>query len=396
MALPEEYELFRKTLREYMEDNIAPDLPEADKKPLSKDALIDYQKGLIRDLGVGFSPDTEQDYTGDPFMYGIVSEEMSRVWPSLNVSLNMSFPGMFVEHAAEPTRDAMFPKYEAGELVACLGVTEPQAGSDSRQLQTTAEPDGDEWVLNGQKTWVSNAPVADLALVSAINQENGERDMYLVDRENSSFETSMLDKIGWKGSPTGEIFLDDCRIPRGNSFMELITARLESGEDLEDISPLGDTELDPLNAMFAFMRTGMGLMSVGIMQAAFEAAVDYCRERETFGKKLGEHQLIQEKIYDIKAAVESSRQMAYHTLDLLSRGDPEARKMSSLVKGYACEKAVEATYDASQVYGAMGLSKEYPLERYFRDARVMTIPDGTTEIQKLIVGKEILGLSAYA
>ncbi len=394
MRFSQEHEMFRKTLREYLEDNVEPDLPEADKKPLSKEDLIDYQQAFVKELGIGHAAETEGTLVEDPIMRGIVSEEMSRVWPSLHASINMSFPNTFVPYAAEPTRQALEPKYEDASLISCLGVTEPQAGSDSRKLETTAEPDGDEWILNGQKTWVTNAPVADLAIVSAINQETDERELFLVDNENSPFETSLLDKIGWKGSPTGEIFLDDCRIPRENRFLNVVTRQLEDAEE-EDNDGGEDLGLDPLNRMFASMRTGMALMSVGIMQAAFEDAVDYCQERETFGKQLGEHQLIQEKIYDIKAALESSRQMAYHTLQLIQDGDPEARMMSSLVKGYATEKSVEATYDASQIYGAMGLSKEYPLERYYRDARVMTIPDGTTEIQKLIVGKEILGMSAY-
>ncbi|MDY7080967.1 MAG: acyl-CoA dehydrogenase, partial [Halobacteria archaeon] len=223
-----------------------------------------------------------------------------------------------------------------------------------------------------------------------------------VDQENSPFETSELHKIGWKASPTGEVFLDDVRIPRDNNLSLMISNAIAEGKQLGDMLPYPDSvidlffELKPLNAIFAFMRTGMALMATGISQAALDDSIEYAKERETFGKKLGEHQLIQDMIYDMKCATESSRHMAYHAIDLLKEGNPEARMMSSLAKGYACKKCVDATYDAIQVHGAMGLSEEYPLERYYRDARVMTIPDGTTEIQKLIVASELLDLKAYS
>jgi len=139
----------------------------------------------------------------------------------------------------------------------------------------------------------------------------------------------------------------------------------------------------------------MAAMSVGICQAALDAALDYSQERETFGKPIAQHQLSQETLYDIKCATETSRQLTYRAAELVNEADPEARMMSSLAKGYATEKSVDATSDAIRVYGGNGLSKDYPLERYFRDARIMTIPDGTTEIQKLIVGYELTDMQAY-
>lgn len=401
MKLNDEQQMFKDNLRDFMESEIAPDVPEKSDRALTKDEIIDYQKKMER-IGVGFSPELADEYFGDLYFYGIGSEEISRVWPSLNVTLNMSFPVMFVEHASDETREAMMGKLEAGEIIGGLGVSEPDSGSDTVNLDTTAEPVDDGYIINGQKTWVSNAPVADVILIAAQNEESGGKEMFLVDQETSPFETSELHKIGWKASPTGEVYLDDVWVPRENNLSLMVSNALSGGMDLQEFLPFPDSvlelffELEPLNAIFSFMRTGMALMATGISQAAFEASVEYAQERESFGKKIGEHQLIQDKIYEIKTIVESSRHMAYHALDLLADSDTEARMMSSLAKGYACEKSVDATYDASQIHGAMGLSKEYPLERYYRDARVMTIPDGTTEIQKLIVGDEILGMSAYS
>jgi len=226
--------------------------------------------------------------------------------------------------------------------------------------------------------------------------------MFLVDQENSPFETSKLEKMGWKASPTGEVYLDDVRVPRDNNLSVMISNAVKEGKNLGEMLPYPDSvvdlffELKPLNAIFAFMRTGMALMATGISQAALDDSVEYAKERESFGKKIGEHQLIQEKLYNMKAQTEASRRLAYHAIDLLSEADPDARLMSSLAKGYACEKCNEVTYEGIQIHGAMGLSEEYPLQRYHRDARVMTIPDGTTEVQKLIVGNEMLGMSAYS
>jgi alkylation response protein AidB-like acyl-CoA dehydrogenase len=176
--------------------------------------------------------------------------------------------------------------------------------------------------------------------------------------------------------------------------MNAVTKMVASGE-----SDITDNEMfqnqNPLNAMFAYMRTGMAAMSVGIMQAAYEAALDYAKNREVFGGPIGSHQLIQEKLYDIRAGLETGRLLTYETAQKVAKGDPEARMYSSLAKGWVCEKSVEVADDALQVYGANGLSEDYPLERYYRDARTMTIPDGTTEIQQLVVGKELTGHAAY-
>ena len=173
------------------------------------------------------------------------------------------------------------------------------------------------------------------------------------------------------------------------------------GRDMDDIVPFPESvtqlffDQKPLNATFSFMRTGMSFMAVGIMQAAFDEAVEYATDRETFGNPIAQHQLVQEKLYDMQVGLETSRQLSRRAAELLEDGSSDARLMSSLAKGYTSETSKQVTDDAIQVFGAEGLKTENRLERYYRDARVMTIPDGTTEIQKLIVGKELTGMSAY-
>ena len=401
MRLTEEQKVFRRELRDYLQENVAPVADELDENgPVDRETLLEFMDDL-NELGIGFDPDTAQTFFGDVWRYAITSEEISRVWGSLNVSLLMSFPAIFVRFAGDPTREAMLPKLERGECLGSLAVTEPSGGSDTARPKTTARKDGDEFVINGQKTWVGNAHYADVCLVVAHDESTGAQDMFLMDRENASFETEELDKLGWKGVSNAKITFDDVRVPANNRLSTMFRNAIMEGRDMDDIVPFPESvtqlffDQKPLNATFSFMRTGMSFMAVGIMQAAFDEAVEYATDRETFGNPIAQHQLVQEKLYDMQVGLETSRQLSRRAAELLEDGSSDARLMSSLAKGYTSETSKQVTDDAIQVFGAEGLKTENRLERYYRDARVMTIPDGTTEIQKLIVGKELTGMSAY-
>jgi alkylation response protein AidB-like acyl-CoA dehydrogenase len=401
MRLTDDQRAFRDDLRAYLRDEIDPVVDELDRNgPMARDELVGYLDDLAN-LGIGFTPDTVDQYFGDVWRFAIASEEISRVWPSLNVALQMSFPALTVRFAADETRQALLPKLEENRCIGCLAVTEPDGGSDTARPNTVARRDGDEFVLAGEKVWVGNAGIADVALVVARDESAGARDLFLVDRETAAYETEAMSTMGWKGVPNGRLLLDDVRIPVENRFSTIFSDAIAEGYDVHDIVPFPEgvsqlfLEHTPLNVTFSFMRTGMAFMAVGIMRAAFEDALEYAGDRETFGEPIGKHQLVQEKLYDVRAAIEASRGLARSAAEALVDGDPDARLLSSLAKGYACERSIEATSDALQVLGAAGLDPGNRMERYYRDARVMTIPDGTTEIQKLIVGKELTGMSAY-
>ncbi|MFD1514039.1 acyl-CoA dehydrogenase family protein [Halomarina rubra] len=401
MRLTAEQEAFRDDLRQYLDSEVDPVVDDLDENgPLDRETLLTFIRDL-RELGIGFDPETAPQFFGDVWRFVITAEEVSRVWPSLNVGLMMSFPSVFVRFASSETREAMLPKLERGECLGSLAVTEPSGGSDTARPRTTARKEGEEFVLNGQKTWVGNAHYADVVLVVAEDESAGAQDMFLVDRENASFETEELEKLGWKGVSNARITFDEVRVPADNRLSTMFSNAIGAGNDMNDIVPFPESvtqlffEQKPLNATFSFMRTGMAFMAVGIMQAAFDEALAHATDRETFGSPIGGHQLVQETLYDMRVGLETSRQLARRAAESLETGSEDARLLSSMAKGYTSETCVDVTSNAIQVFGGEGLKTDNRLERYFRDARVMPIPDGTTEIQKLIVGKELTDLSAY-
>lgn len=400
----ESQRLFRDSLRDFLEKEIEPLVePQEKKGPMSKDEALDLMR-RFKKVGIGFDLESLKELGSDPFTIGIMVEEMFRVWPSAAALVALSFPAGLINLGSEDMRKRWMERVENNEVIGCYAITEPEAGSDNRAMRTSAALDGDSYVVNGTKTWISNAPVADLCLLVA-NDQNGERVFLLVEKEVSPFECGDLHKLGWRAAPTGELYFDNCRVPRENNLMTMIASTMgnadrvrELGGDPDKVSDLQSSRfmttalnMGMENIIFAFLRSGMALSAAGISQAALDASMKYARERVQFGKPIGKFQLIQEMLYNMTALTETSRLLGYKALWAAITGDPQARMYSSLAKGYACDAAVKVAYDAIQIHGGVGLSDEYPLERYFRDARMLTIPDGTSEIQKLIVGRELLG-----
>lgn len=394
MRLDESDRMVRDTVREFMEREVAPDLPAVDEEPVSKEQAVEYQRALG---GLGVGPGAgEEASLEDPVTYTVTIEEIARVWPSLVmiVTMGFPFPAMLVPYAGERTRDALGARARDGGVIGCLAVTEPEGGSDNTSPATTARREGDEYVVDGEKTWVSNASIADVALVLATDQETGNREFFLVDGETTDFASRELEKLGWTGSSTGQLFLDDCRIPVENKLTNAVGRMAADGATDVLENPIFARQ-DPMNAMFAYMRNGMAAMAVGIMQAAFEDALVYATDREVGGTPIAGKQLVQEHLYEMKAGVTTARLLTRHAAAHLGDGHDDARLLASLAKGVATERAVDVAGAAVQVHGANGLSTDFPLERYLRDARTTTVPDGTTEIQKLVVGSELTGHAAY-
>jgi hypothetical protein len=404
----EDQKIFRDSFRDFLENEIAPIADEKEKigKPATTEEAIDLNKRFKK---IGISPDIEDigGFASDLSTVGLVAEELGRVSPSvaLIMGYSMAIPAViqFLPDGMD-LKERLLPKMKRSEIVATYSLTEPEAGSDSRAIKSTAVLDGDEYVINGSKTWASNGPISNLALLVA-KVESGDQEMFFIDREQSPYDSSELGHLGLKFGSTGELFLEDCRVPAENTLTNVIGGIMPNiGEIMKDLEMPSDSHvmdllgmMNPVSLVLAFLRIGMAFMATGISQACLEASVNYSKERVAFGRPIGKFQLIQDMLCKIATITETSRLLGYKALDLAARGSPEFRMTSSMAKAYACKEVVDAASYAIEIHGGMGLSDELPIERYFRDARMMSVPDGTTNMNTLVVGRELLGpgYSAY-
>jgi alkylation response protein AidB-like acyl-CoA dehydrogenase len=378
----EEQKMLRTNIRDFLEKEIAPIVDERERHgPFTREEVVSFIKKLMPfGYYIGALP---KEYGGmelDCITMGVLNEELSRVWASLAATIGIAqLAPMNIADTPHELRQRFLPEILEGELIGCSAITEPNAGSDASHIETSATLDGNTYVVNGTKTWISNGTIADVCMLLAVtDRSKGPLGMstILVEKAASPWEAKELHKIGWRCFPTGEMYFTDCRVPEMNLLGDVASGYQRTMREFE------------------IARSGMAVMAAGISQAAIDAAISYARERKQFGRPIGSFQLIQEIIVDMIAETEASRFLAYRAFYLIDKG-VRARLESSLAKAYACEAAVRVTSRAIQVHGSVGLSDEYPVERYFRDARMLTIPDGTTQIQKLIVGREAIGIKAF-
>lgn len=381
----EEQKMLKTSVRDFLDVEIAPVVDERDRQgPFTRDELVGYIKKLMPfGYYMGHLP---QEYGGlglDFKTIGLLTEEIARIWPSLCGAVwGAASAPMWFQTASgellEKMKENFLPRILEGDLIGCVAITEPNAGSDAQAIETTAVLDGNEWVINGTKTWISNGSIADCCSVLCVtDKELGPLGMsnIIVEREVSPWESRELHKIGWRAFPTSELFFTDCRVAKEN----LVEIGLGYKRTMQ---------------LFEFARTQLSLWAAGIAQAATEAAIKYAQERQQFGRPIGSFQMIQEMIADMITETEAMRLLGYRSLDLLDR-EVRSRWQSSVAKAFATEATIRVTSKAVQIHGAMGLSDEYPVERYFRDARMLTIPDGATQIQKLVIGREFIGIKAF-
>ncbi|MBE0415428.1 MAG: acyl-CoA dehydrogenase family protein [Dehalococcoidia bacterium] len=382
--LTEEQKMLKANARDFLEKEIIPIADEYDRKgPLSREEAIGFIKKLMP-FGylTGLLPEGLGGAWLDNKTDGILVEELSRAWAGLAgvvISGRGGLIALFV--GTEESRKRIKDRVAAGEYIGCLAITEPNAGSDTSSMETTAVREGDTYVINGTKTWISSGSIADVVLLFATTDRSKGRlgiTPIIVEKEVSPFTTRQLNKLGLKAWPTAELSFVDCRVPKENVL---------GGNPAQALGL-------SLGGVLDSSRCLMALIAVGISQAAVDAAIKYARERKQFGRPIGSFQMIQEMIVDMIAETEAMRLLTYRAFDLIDKGE-RCRWQSSLAKAYAPEMAVNVASKAIQIHGAMGLSDEYPVERYFRDARMMTILDGTTQINKLVVGREVIGIRAF-
>ncbi|MBU2548843.1 MAG: acyl-CoA dehydrogenase family protein [Proteobacteria bacterium] len=380
--LTDEQRMLKESARKLMEREVVPYL---NGFPTGRPMALDDIKGLLKKLiPLGYLGNViPEEYGGaglDYMTYGCLMEELD---PSIYglVMLAGSTPRSIYILGDEEQKRKYIPPMLSAEKVGCSCITEPNVGSYTAGIQTRAIPDGDDYVINGAKMWITNGSFADMAFVLASSDpEKGAKGLsrFIVDKDVSPWEARPIPTMGDDGRipAVGELVFEDCRVPKRNMLGD-------SGGGLK-ATLIG----------FQAARCLVGMGSLIFATRAIEAAVQYAKERTQFGRPIGQFQLIQDKIADMAALTDAARLLIYRGLSLVDKGGRCARE-TSMAKFFATEAAVKVTSMAIQIHGAYGLSTEYPVERLFRGARMMTIPDGTTEIQKLIVAREILGMQAF-
>ncbi|WP_030161827.1 acyl-CoA dehydrogenase family protein [Streptomyces sp. NRRL S-244] len=381
LELSEEQEAVRRLAREFTEREIVPYAAEWDRAE-SVDRSIVKKLGDLGFLGLTV-PEEYGGSGGDHLAYVLVTEELGRgdsaVRGIVSVSLGLVAKTLAAWGTEEQKR-AWLPRLCSGEALGCFGLTEPGTGSDAGGLTTRAAREGDAYVISGSKMFITNGTWADVVLLFArTNDEPGHRGIsaFLVPTDTPGLTRREIHgKLGLRGQATAELALDGVRVPA--SAM---------------LGPEGKGFSVAMSAL-AKGRMSVAAGCVGIAQAALDAAVSYAAQREQFGKPIAHHQLVQELIADISVDVDAARLLTWRVADLVDRGQPFATE-SSTAKLFASEAAVRAASNALQVHGGYGYIDEYPAGKLLRDARVMTLYEGTSQIQKLLIGRARTGVSAF-
>ena len=378
VQLTQEQRIIKDTVRKFLANEIAPLVEEyeTERKIIGKDIFkklepYGYAGGLVSEERGGLGLDF--------LTYCLMVEELSRTWASLRTMVTSSalVTKLLGRMGSEAQREKYLPRLLAMDDLACFALTEPNVGSDTGSVETKAERDGDHYVINGTKTLFTGGGLADLVMVYAKVKGSKGLTAFLVHKGESAFEARNIRKMGMHCSSLAELAFVDCRVPVEN--------RLGNEGDGQRIALSGLNE-GRVNVTFAV---------VGLGQAALEASIRYAQERVQFGKTIAHFQLVQEMIVEMALKVDTARLLGMRAASLLDR-EVQCRREASFAKLYATEAMVEVCNKAIQVHGGYGYTSEFPVERYFRDVRHLTIAEGTTEIQKLLLGREILGVSAFA
>jgi len=310
----------------------------------------------------------------------VISEEIARASSSLRVSINMQTAGPaygLVLYGTDEQKEKYIPGLVTGELIGCFAITEPDAASDIMAMKVTAAPDGDHYIFNGEKAWISNAQYADLALVYAVTDKSkGTKGLsaFMVElKNNPGITATPLDKMGTRSSPTGMISFMDAKVPR---------------------SALMGKEGQGVRQVFSCLnRTRMNAAAgaVGLSQACLDLATQYCNERKAFGQEIGKFQMNQEMIANMVVEIDAARLLVYRAAWQKDQGNLGNTLETSMAKYYAGEAAVRAAHSCMKILGSYGYSTDYSAARYYRDAVLYQIVEGTANIQKMIMANDQLG-----
>ncbi|MCR4406243.1 MAG: acyl-CoA dehydrogenase [Anaerolineae bacterium] len=371
-----EHEMMRKMVRDFAEKDVAPLAAELDEK-----GVIPFEN--IKTMGrlglLGLTAPEEYGGCGaDTISYVIAIEELARACASTAIVMavqNSLVNYGLVEFGTEEQKQKYLTKLTTGEWIGAFALTEPGAGSDAAAQRTTAVRDGDCYVLNGSKHFITNGGIADVVIVFAMTDKSkGTRGIsaFIVEKTFPGFSVGKEEhKMGIRGSNTCELIFEDCRVPAENLLGE-------EGQGFKIAMIVLDAG-----------RIGVGAQAVGIAQAAFEAAVEYAKTREQFGAPIARLQAIQWMIADMATRIEAARLLVYNAALKKDSGE-RFTKEASMAKLFASETADFVVDCALQIHGGYGYMKEYPVERYYRDARITRLYEGTSEIQRLVIANQVL------
>ncbi|MBF90272.1 MAG: acyl-CoA dehydrogenase [Flavobacteriales bacterium] len=322
-----------------------------------------------------------QQYGGSGFSYTeyvTAIEELSKIDPSIGLSMaahNSLCTGHILQFGSEGQKQKYLPKLAKAEFIGAWGLTEHNTGSDSGGMSTTALRDGDEWVINGAKNFITHAISGDVAVVIVRTGEKGDsRGMsaFVIEKGTPGFSSGKKeDKLGMRASETAELVFDNCRVPAANMLGE-------EGEGFIQAMKVLDGG-----------RISIAALSLGIAKGAYEASLKYSKERVQFGKSIAHHQAIAFKLADMATTIDASELLTYQAAVKKNAGDPVTLD-GAMAKYYSSEVAVKVSTDAVQIHGGYGYTKDFPVERFYRDSKLCTIGEGTSEIQKMVIAKQIL------
>jgi isovaleryl-CoA dehydrogenase len=377
----EELDFFRKTVSNFVLKEIAPIAEEMDRTDEFPNEI--WKK--LGDLGVlGVTIPEEYGGTGlGPVEQAMVTEEISKYSAAVAVSYaahsNLCAHNLY-HNANEAQREKYLPGLCSGNLIGALGLTEPGSGSDAVGMSTTARREGNYYILNGSKTFITNGPIADVLIVYAkTDKDKGAHGItaFIVEKGYQGFSVSKrLEKMGNRGSATGELIFDDCRVP-----VENVLGEVNKGIKVM----MGGLDIE---------RVVVSALALGIGEGAFREAVKYSKERSQFGKEIANFQLIQAKIADMYTNLQAARLLTYDAAQEAAKGKKVTLKAAAAIL-FTAETATKTALEAVQIHGGYGYMLDYPVNRYLRDAKLYEIGAGTSEVRRLIIARELLGVKTF-
>lgn len=365
--------------RRYLERDVMPRLQGLGDAAFTKPEAHELLR-LTMNYGVGNGWVSEEDGGAglDFLSSGLLFEELARWSPDLaGLAWVAEGAALKLQQVGSPALKARYlPGLVSGDLIGCSAISEPGVGSDAQAVRTTARRDGNGWRISGEKLWTSNASVADVVVLLARTGAK-ELTLFLLDRSVHRFEVREIPKLGLNAWSMDQLVLEDVWV----------------GDD-HLLGTIGRGMSETMKG-FERSRCFVSTLALGIAQSALDAAIAYATDRQQFGKPIGGHQLVQAMLAEMATDLDAARLLVYRALWKMARGE-RAELEASMAKSFATEAAQRIASQAIQIHGAFGLTREFPVERHFRNARMLTIPDGTTQINQLIIGRKLTGINAFA